>query len=329
MTIYDIAKEAGVAASTVSRVINHKPGIKAETRERVEALLKKYNYTPDANARGLVMQSSKTIGILIVDFRVSHHTEGAFFIERAMAERGYFCMTFTTGPAEENMDKYLQQLRQHRVEGVVLIGSTFVSEAVKKSISTYLPDVPVVIVNGSLDLPNVIGVIADEKDGIRECVHLLHAKGKKKIAFAADQQYTIATRKKLDGYRIGIHETGLEEQYVYTSHSNTVDGGYEITKEILTEHPDVDGIIYVIDILGAGGVRAAVDLGYSIPEQLSLIGVDNCVYGEICTPRLSSLDNKQRDISRLAAKLLIDALDGNVETREIKERCEIVERETT
>ena len=114
MTIYDIAKEAGVAASTVSRVINHKPGIKAETRERVEALLKKYNYTPDANARGLVMQSSRTIGILIVDFRVSHHTEGAFFIERAMAERGYFCMTFTTGPAEENMDKYLQQLRQHR-----------------------------------------------------------------------------------------------------------------------------------------------------------------------------------------------------------------------
>ena len=81
MTIYDIAKEAGCSASTVSRVINNKPGIRRETRERVRELLEKYNYTPDIAARGLVKQSSGLIGILIEDLRVLHHLESAFIIE--------------------------------------------------------------------------------------------------------------------------------------------------------------------------------------------------------------------------------------------------------
>ena len=101
MTIYDIAKEAGVSASTVSRVINNKPGIKAETRHKIQELLKKYNYTPDAAARGLVMQSTKMIGILIVDIRVTHHTESAFVIEKELTKLGYCCITMNTGPDDE------------------------------------------------------------------------------------------------------------------------------------------------------------------------------------------------------------------------------------
>ena len=81
-SIYDIAKEAGVAASTVSRVVNNKPGIKAETREKIQALLDKYNYTPNEAARGLVKQASKIIGILIVDIRVTHHIDSAYYIDR-------------------------------------------------------------------------------------------------------------------------------------------------------------------------------------------------------------------------------------------------------
>ncbi|MEZ3470190.1 MAG: helix-turn-helix domain-containing protein, partial [Schaedlerella sp.] len=75
MTIYDIAELAGVSASTVSRVINNKPGIKASTREKVKALLKEHNYTPDENARGLVNKNTRLIGILLADIRSAHHTD--------------------------------------------------------------------------------------------------------------------------------------------------------------------------------------------------------------------------------------------------------------
>ena len=73
MTIYDIAQEAGVSASTVSRVLNKKKGVNSETRLRIEQLLEKYNFEPNASAQGLVCQSSKIIGIMMSDIRTSHH----------------------------------------------------------------------------------------------------------------------------------------------------------------------------------------------------------------------------------------------------------------
>ena len=88
MTIYDIATAAGVSASTVSRcTINHKSGIRKETREKIEKLIEEYNYSPNVAARGLVMQSSKMIGILLVDIRVVHHIDNAFAIEQELAKR--------------------------------------------------------------------------------------------------------------------------------------------------------------------------------------------------------------------------------------------------
>ena len=79
MTIYDIAEIAGVSASTVSRVINNKPGVGLETRQKIMKLMENYNYSPNAIARGLVSRSSKTIGILVADIRNIHHIDGAYY----------------------------------------------------------------------------------------------------------------------------------------------------------------------------------------------------------------------------------------------------------
>ena len=78
MTIYDIAKEAGVSASTVSRVVNNKPGVHPSTKEKIEKLLKKYHYSPNEMARGLIKQSNHMIGILVADIRNVHYTDGAY-----------------------------------------------------------------------------------------------------------------------------------------------------------------------------------------------------------------------------------------------------------
>ena len=124
MTIYDIAREAGVSASTVSRVINKNSGIKESTRTRVQKLLDEYNYTPDASARGLVTQASKFIGILIEDIRVVHHTESAYVIEQEMTRQGYTCITFSTGTDEARKSQYIEILEQRRVEGAIFIGDS-------------------------------------------------------------------------------------------------------------------------------------------------------------------------------------------------------------
>lgn len=153
MTIYDIAKEAGVSASTVSRVINNRPGVSIEVRRKVQRILKKYDYFPSETARGLVNQTSKIIGILVDDLRTSHHTEGAYIIERELAKLGYCCIILNTGTDDKSKADYLKVLKQRRVDGAVLMGSSFQSQEVEKAITKYLPNRPVVMANGYLDLP--------------------------------------------------------------------------------------------------------------------------------------------------------------------------------
>lgn len=330
MTIYDIAKEAGVAASTVSRVINNKPGIKLETRLRVQELLKKYNYTPDAAARGLVMQSTKMVGILMADIRVEHHTNSAYVIEQELTRKGYCCITMSAGTTDEKKAEYIQILEQRRVEGVVLMGSMFMTEQVKESIKRHLPKVPVVIVNGYMDLPNVSGILVDEDHGVEQCVDLLVSKGKRKIAFALDS-HSISNSNKQRGYCEGMRKHGAKEEelWLYEAKDNSLQGGYDITQKIFDDHPDVEGIIYSVDLIAAGGIRAAHDRGVNVPGQVGMIGVDNSIYGEICIPKLTTLNNKLAELSESCASLLLEGLEGRMQSKKMMLFSEIIEREST
>lgn len=330
MTIYDIAREAGVAASTVSRVLNNKPGIKAETREHVRSIMEKYNFTPDQAARGLVMQSSKIIGILMQDIRVVHHIDSAYIIEQEMTQRGYCCITMSTGMADEKMAEYIKILEQRRVEGAILIGSMFGTEQVKKSIQEHLSNIPIVVVNGYLDLPNVYGVLVDEERGIERCVELLWSKGKEKLAFVVDWD-SPSNRSKQRGFVTAMlyHGWKKEDIWLYQAKESSVEGGYEAAQRVVAEHPDVQGIVYSVDVTAVGGIRALHDLGRKVPEQVAVTGVDNTVYGEICMPKLTTLDNRLVELSSTASDILLSAMEGGARSSKMMFFTEIVEREST
>lgn len=327
MTIYDIAKEAGVSASTVSRVINNKPGIKASTRDRVNRLLKKYNYSPNETARGLVNQATKIIGILLADIRNVHHTDGAYYIERELAGLGYCCIMFNTGTDDRSKAEAIERMEKRRVEGAVLIGSTFQTESVKKSIERHLSNVPIVIANGYLDLPNVYGVLADEKQGVSSCVRLLVNRGKKNLAYVNNDD-TASARLKQQGFKEEMCSQKLRPVGVYNANA-TYQGGYEVTRRIMEEHPETDGIIYAVDLLAAAGLRALWDLQLEVPRQVAVVGIDNSVYGELCNPKLTSLDNKLTDMSIQSAQILISQLRGGLSPKQIILPSSLVERETT
>ena len=105
MNIYDIAKEAGVSISTVSRVLNHKGNVNPATRERVEEVLERNHYTPSAIARGMVSKSMRTVAVLTVDIRVPHYARTAYTIERELSHRGYEAVSYT------HLDVYKRQIQ--------------------------------------------------------------------------------------------------------------------------------------------------------------------------------------------------------------------------
>ncbi len=328
MTIYDIAKEAGVSASTVSRVVNKKPGVHPATKEKIELLLQKYNYSPNETARGLVMQSNRMIGILIADIRNIHYTDGVYTVEREFVRRGYCCIIFNIGSETEEKGDYIRVLGQRRVEGVVLIGSNFQTKEVEEAISQYLPETPVVIVNGYLELPNVYGVLADERSGISNLVNILFEKGHTNLVFV-NSYYTPSGSYKLGGFKEGLRRQGVDKSPVIYDTTASLEGAYEVTERLMKEHPETDGIIYSIDLLAAGGGRALMDMGYSIPDQVAYTGVDNSIYTEISTPKITSLDNKLPELSQMAARLLLDALEERKVTKKMLLFSTVVERETT
>ncbi|HWS30111.1 MAG TPA: LacI family DNA-binding transcriptional regulator [Clostridia bacterium] len=326
-TIYDIASAAGVSPSTVSRVINNKPGVKKATRDRVIKYLNEYNYSPNEAARGLVNQSSKMIGILISDMRTTHHTDGVYFIERELSKLGYCCIIFNTGREEAEKSDYIQILSTRRVEAAALIGSTFQSEMIAESIRTYMPNTPVILANGYLNLPNVYGVIADEQSGVASCVELLVKKGRRNLAFILNDA-TPSNLLKQNGFCTGIAQhLGTQPHIVLAGIGK--DDAYRATCTLMKEHPKTDGIIYSEDLLAVSGMRALKSMGYDVPKHVSVVGINNSAVAEICTPTLTSLDNMLFDLSVTAARNLIDVLQGKHVARKVMILSTLVEREST
>ena len=329
MTIYDIAKIAGVSASTVSRVANNKPGIKEETRQQIQSLLDQYDYRPNETARGLVNQSSRMIGILITDIRYEHHVDIAYHIEKEMERHGYCSLILNTGLSDEKKAQAITVLSQRRVDGAILVGSTFQCDAVKQALASRMEGKPVVITYGYLDLPNVKGVLVNENEGIEDCVHLMAKKGHKKLAFVLPNR-TPSNLSKEKGFVSGMEALGFsrDKLWIYSA-PTTLEDGRRITEQILLEHPDVEGIIYGEDLSAVSGIRTLLDKNIPVPEQVAVIGVDNSRYCDICYPRLTSLNNKMVEMSFEAARILLDDLEGRKNPEKIMLFSGIVEREST
>ena len=331
MTIYDIAREAGVSASSVSRVINNKPGVSRANRAKISALLEKYHFVSNETARGLVTGSSKLVGILVADIRTQHHIEGAYHIARVLAAHGYCSLILNTGDSDQERVDSIRTLEQRKVEAAVLMGSIFQTPQVKNSIERSLPHVPVFMLNGFLDLPNVYGVLSDERNGVEECVHLLIKKQRYKIAFMVDKP-TPSSQLKTEGFQKGMQALPVHEKkplWIYSGVEGSLNGGREAMQQILRQHPDVNGVICSLDILACGALRTLQEAGRRVPQDVAVIGIDNSVYAEICNPRLTSLDNMLFDSSVTIAHKLVDCLEGRRTNQKTMLFTDIVEREST
>ena len=328
VTIYDIAKMANVSASTVSRVVNNKENVNSKTRAKILKLLAEHNYVPNEAARGLVMQSSHMIGILITDIRTTQHTDGIYYIERELAAHGYSCLIHNTGRDESNWISYIQALSQRKIEALVLMGSIYQSDVVREALRLYLPSIPVVICNGYLNAPNVYGLVADELNGVADCVALLKEKGRTYPAFLMNQT-TPSNEQKKEGFTVGMARHYPNLPLIEVESGNAFSDINAATIQMLKQHPEIDSIIYSEDMLAAVGLRTLADMGKRVPEDIAVIGINNSDYAKLSIPTLTSLDNMLYDVSITAARNILALLSGQRVSRKMLICTEIVERQST
>lgn len=329
MNIYDIAKEAGVSISTVSRVLNDKGYVSEKTKARIQEVLKKNKYQPSAIARGLVSGTMKNVAIVTVDVRHPHYAMTTFIMEQKLTGLGYMVLVCNTGSRKEECMKYIRMLSRNQVEGVILVGSEFNDLCDPKELGELLPEKPIVMANGELKLPNVQSVLVDEGYGVQLAVQHLYDKGHRNIAFVMDVKKDAGIRKR-DGFLRKMKQLGYDdaaERILYTKYG--AGGGEEAAKKIVGGSRRFDAVIFTEDLTAVYAMNALQNMGYRIPEDVAVVGCNNSEYSRISNPPLTTINNKGELLSELSVQLLENLMTGKSEKASLIIRPELAVRQTT
>jgi len=327
LTIYDIAKLAGVSASTVSRVVNGKPGVKPKTVNKVRKLLDQYEFQLNVNAQSLSTKVTQMVGLLIADVRNAHYTELAYAVETHLLRSGYCTIIVNSGEETDGMKSSIQMLRQRKVDGVIMIGSIFQNDVVSQAITHFLSDVPVVIANGYLDKENVYGVLADEYQGVQKCVELLYERRYCHVAFIGKKN-TVSNRQKAEGYKNAVISRGEPLREIELHSSTLMEVDYQPLKELLRLYPETDAIIFSNDYLACEATGFFGARQIAVPEQMGLVGINNDRYCNISCPQITTLDNKMAEMGLMVATTLVDVLNGKPKAKRVMILSEIIERQS-
>lgn len=288
MTIYDIAREAEVSIATISRVINKKSVVSRKTREKVEAILKKYNYTPDPSARNLVVKSTHSIAILAQDVRDSYTAGVIREIETELHKNGYTSMLCSTGGTKDGIAEYINTSLSHRMDAIFVVGmvknaNDLIIEASKS--------VPVIIVNNLIESDNVYCTICDESYGMMLAVNKLLSSGKLNPIFVYDDlNNTYSIDKLTEGFEGGMEMCGLKYDEKIISCDQGFEGGYSCCEKLITEKHEFDSVIFDNDETAAGFMKCLNNNYFSIPNDVSVISFHNTVVSICSSPSLSSVD---------------------------------------
>lgn len=332
MNIYDIAEIAGVSIATVSRVVNGNPNVSEKTKQKVLAVIEKSNYTPNVFARGLGLDSMKTIGILCPDISDAYMAEAVSILEKGLNSHGYDCILGCSGDEKEAKEYHTELLLSKRIDALIMVGSTYAEKGGDCPEAEYIrragEKVPVFLLNGYVTGENIYCFYGDDRQGAYDVISALIRRGKKRILFLSDA-HTFSARQKLEGYEAALSDAGypiLGDLKFYTNNQ------VMYVKEMLLMHKtlEFDSVFACNDTLAIGVLKYAKAKGLKIPEELSVTGYNNSRITIYCEPELTSVDNKVEQLCNQAVDGLIRVLKGDEDVRQDnKIVCEIVKRCTT
>ena len=306
VTIKDVAREAKVATSTVSRVLAKSDKISEETKERVNEAIKKLNYTPSIVARGLAKNKTRILAVILPQGAESSF-ENPFFVQAmkgismcAQKENYYIMYTFK----EEN-EQWLKKFTEGNiVDGLFLFNAKSDDKTIEHLKKNKFP---FVIIGRPEDIKNVLWVDNDNFEAVYQLTQRLIDKGNKKIAFIGAKKELNVSKDRLNGYKQGMFSRGLEvnEELIFEMDDFTEIEGYKAAKCIL-EKNNVSAFITTDDLLAFGVQNAIKEVG----EDISVVGFNNIPLASYRKPSLSSVDINSEKLGFYAAKILIDKLEG-------------------
>lgn len=334
MTIYDISEKAGVSIATVSRVLNGSSNVSEKTKKKVLDVINQYEYTPNAFARGLGLNTMKTIGILCPDSSDLYLAKAIYYIERKLRANGYDSILCCSGYDLETKKSSLNLLITKKVDGIILVGSSYIYE--KDADNKYICDaalqVPVMLLNAALDAPNVYSVVSDDFTSMYEAtLQMINSGVKDPLYFYNSTSYS--GKKKLAGYRAAMESKKLLKSgnmlQLYQGSHEDVPAMAEHLSKLAAKGVTFHGVIASDDTMALGAMKYARENNLRVPEDLAIIGYNNSMLTECCNPGLSSIDNKLETLCQHLITTLMGILNGTEMPKQTLFSGELIKRGTT
>ncbi|MGA8116966.1 MAG: LacI family DNA-binding transcriptional regulator [Actinocatenispora sp.] len=302
-TVQDVAREAGVSASTVSRALNGTGYAGAEVRERVRAAVERIGYVPDANARSLRHRTSRAIGVLVSDLRNPFYANLAAGMEEQLRAAGmHMVLTNDNADAAEELEA-ARTLVAMRVPGALI---TPVSPKAVALLRQH--GVSVVQVDRRMG-PGGDAVLSANETAAAELTDYLIGLGHRHIALLIDETRWSTGAGRLTGYRQAHTDRGLtvdDALVAYTSFE--ADTARRATGTLLDEHPEVTAVFAANNVLAQGAFEEISRRGIRMPDELSLAAYDDVPWMSMVQPGITTVSQHTQEMGRRAAQLLLDRL---------------------
>ena len=314
ITLRDVGKRAGVSAMTVSRVINGREGVDAETQRRVEEAIEALDYVPNRIARGLISQKTATIGLIVPDVVNPFFSPVVRGAESTARKAGYRVLLCNSEGDLRLEREYVEDLVSHRVEGLLLAPA---SDSSRHSVFPLLRrNFPLVLLDRALPDLDCDLIVSDSVSGARKLVDHLISIGHREIAHLTDADDTSTGRERLRGYQEALAAAGIayREDLVLRT---TVDqiGGYRATQQVLAFDRLPTAIFTVNNMTVVGAMQALRERGMSVPEDMALVCFDDVEHLAVLSPFLTVIDQPAETFGSLGAQLLLERISGKAGRR--------------
>jgi LacI family transcriptional regulator len=311
----DIARDLNVSVMTVSKVVRGCADVGAETRSRVLARIKELNYQPNWVARSLAARRTFMIGLIVPDLMHSFFAEIAKGVAATIRPLGYDVVICNSEENGELESSEVDRLLGRQVDGLLLASAQPPSSlAVFERIEAR--GIPYVLIDRRFAAVRAPYVGADDEAIGRIATQHLIDRGCRRIAHIAGPATTTGLGR-LKGYRETLAAAGLTMPEGYVVEATDDESGYQATRRLLQMHPRPDAIFGYNDPTAAGAMKAILEAGIRIPEDIKVMGVGNVHYSDLLRVPLSTIDQSSTSIGQQAADILLKAI-GNKRKRPVK-----------
>lgn len=310
MTIKDIAKECGCAIGTVSRVLNNHPDVSEKTREKVTAVVEKYGFVLNANAKQLKTQERKNI-VIIVKGASSTLLNGLLEkIQKKLELLPYIANVVVLDEGDnEGVVATRINFEQKPVGFIFLGGSPKKLRGDFKKV--HVPSVLISNQADSLESEYVSSVSIDNLKAAFFSANYLIKNGHKKIGVIGGELNSEVSSVRYEGFLSALISAGIHFDFnsAYEVAKYSFEGGANAAKNLIAKNPDITAIFTMSDAMAIGVCRVLADLGYKIPQDISVIGFDGLVISDFLCPRLTTIRQTEEELANEGLNILLNNIE--------------------